>query len=630
MARILVGLMTWWRPMVAVLTPLLLSVIPALTGSSEARCGYVILIMAVYWITEAVPLAATALVPVFAFPLLGVLSTSSVCLVYMKDTNVMFMGGLIMAVAVEHCNLHKRIALFVMLHVGQSPRLLMAGFMITTTFLSMWISNTAAAAMIVPIVDAVVQELGKGQDLDVKKTRVVAVPLAEDAVVAPRHQSHLALYESNPSIAETVSTPRKHALLDCKEEIEQENLDCKESLLSVTWSDEATPRLDQKEAVSRAPELSVLAEADDTTSDAVRKMFFLSVAFAANIGGTGSPLGCGPNLVVMGILQSTFSEPTELNFATWMLFNVPGMILNMVLGWCWLQILYMKCGRNRIQTSSRERDRAMKKFLQEHYDSLGRITQHEIVVLVLFSTLVFLWVFRAPGFVTGWAQFFTDSFEEKVIVRDATPVMFMVFLLFCIPARTSWTCCSSGDKASETRDRQETCLTWEVVHAKVPWGVILLLGGGFAVAEAAKVSGLSLWLGHQLQYFAVMPKELIVFIVCLITAMLTEVASNTATASVLLPVIKDLALGINVNPLYLMLPAAVCCAYAFMLPVATPGNAIILTAARMNTIEMMRAGAVMNLVCVLVITLMINTLGVVIFDLHSMPTWVNSTVTVVR
>ncbi|XP_063607725.1 Na(+)/citrate cotransporter-like isoform X2 [Penaeus indicus] len=601
MARILVGLMAWWRPMVAVLTPLVLSVIPALTGSSEARCGYVILIMAVYWITEAVPLAATALVPVFAFPLLGVLSTPSVCLVYMKDTNVMFMGGLIMAVAVEHCNLHKRIALFVMLHVGQSPRLLMAGFMITTTFLSMWISNTAAAAMIVPIVDAVVQELGKGQDLDVKKTRVVAVPLAEDAVVAPRHQSRLALYESNPSIAETAST-----------------------------SDEATPRLDQKEAVSRAPELSVLTEADDATSDAVRKMFFLSVAFAANIGGTGSPLGCGPNLVVMGILQSTFSEPTELNFATWMLFNVPGMILNMVLGWCWLQILYMSCGRNRIQTNNRERDRAMKKFLQEHYDSLGRITQHEIVVLVLFSTLVFLWVFRAPGFVTGWAQFFTDSFEEKVVVRDATPVMFMVFLLFCIPARTSWTCCSSGDKASETRNRHETCLTWEVVHAKVPWGVILLLGGGFAVAEAAKVSGLSLWLGHQLQYFAVMPKELIVFVVCLITAMLTEVASNTATASVLLPVIKDLALGINVNPLYLMLPAAVCCAYAFMLPVATPGNAIILTAARMNTIEMMRAGAVMNLVCVLVITLMINTLGVVIFDLHSMPTWVNSTVTVVR
>ncbi|XP_047470997.1 solute carrier family 13 member 5-like isoform X2 [Penaeus chinensis] len=601
MARILVGLMAWWRPMVAVLTPLVLSVIPALTGSAEARCGYVILIMAVYWITEAVPLAATALVPVFAFPLLGVLSTSSVCLVYMKDTNVMFMGGLIMAVAVEHCNLHKRIALFVMLHVGQSPRLLMAGFMITTTFLSMWISNTAAAAMIVPIVDAVVQELAKGQDLDVKKTRVVAVPLAEDAVVAPRHQSRLALYESNPSIADTVST-----------------------------SDEATPRLDQKEAVSRAPELSVLTEADDATSDAVRKMFFLSVAFAANIGGTGSPLGCGPNLVVMGILQSTFSEPTELNFATWMLFNVPGMILNMVLGWCWLQILYMSCGRNRIQTSNRERDRAMKKFLQEHYDSLGRITQHEIVVLILFSTLVFLWVFRAPGFVTGWAQFFTDSFEEKVVVRDATPVMFMVFLLFCIPARTSWTCCSSGDKASETRNRHETCLTWEVVHAKVPWGVILLLGGGFAVAEAAKVSGLSLWLGHQLQYFAVMPKELIVFVVCLITAMLTEVASNTATASVLLPVIKDLALGINVNPLYLMLPAAVCCAYAFMLPVATPGNAIILTAARMNTLEMMRAGAVMNLLCVLVITLMINTLGVVIFDLHSMPTWVNSTVTVVR
>ncbi|XP_069169486.1 Na(+)/citrate cotransporter isoform X2 [Procambarus clarkii] len=588
----------WWRPIVVILTPLILSFLLILAPSPEARCAYVIMVMAVYWMTEALPLAVTALVPVFAFPLLGVLSTGAVCQVYLKDTNVMFMGGLIMAVAVEHCNLHKRIALFVILHVGQSPRLLMAGFMITTTFLSMWISNTAAAAMIVPIVDAVVLELAKMKMIEARRKQEGMEPTLQEVTVSLPKQSCLKLCDSDATFTDIIYK-------------------------------DGTPQLDQKKA-AKAAEFS-LPEDDEDDDDAyeesqsVRKMFFLSVAFAANIGGTGSPLGCGPNLVVMGILQSTFSEPTDLNFATWMMFNVPGMILCCLLGWCWLQVLYMCCGNNRVQRSSPAQERAMKTFLCEHYESLGRITQHELVVLLSFTLLVFLWVFRAPGFIPGWAQLISNTFEEKVLIRDATPVMLIVFLLFCIPARSE--CCTDpnpDDRNMKSRRRLETCLTWEVVHEKVPWGVILLLGGGLAMAEAAKVSGLSVFLGHQLQHFVIMPKELIVFVVCLMTAMLTEVASNTATASVLLPVIKDLALGINVNPLYLMLPATVCCAYAFMLPVATPGNAIILTAARMNTYEMMRAGLVMNVLCVLVITIMINTLGVIIFDLNNIPSWVNS------
>lgn len=590
----------WWRPVVLLLAPLIFSFIPIVGRTAEMRCGYVIIVMAVYWMTEALPLPATALIPVFAFPLLGVLSTAQVCQVYLKDSNVMFLGGLIMAVGVEHCNLHKRIALFVILHVGQSPRLLMAGFMITTTFLSMWISNTAAAAMIVPIVDAVVLQLCQ--------TRRVEAKLAKEKSLPP------------PSLQDvTVNLPRQSLIKLC---------DSDSTFSDIIKDEEGTPKLERKEdQESGKTTEGCVADAYEEESHSVKKMFFLAVAFSANIGGTGSPLGCGPNLVVMGILQSTFSEPTGLNFATWMLFNVPGMIVCCLLGWSWLQILYMCCGKGRVRNSTPNCQRVMKDFLRGQYESLGRISQHELVVLLAFTLLVFLWVFRAPGFVTGWAHHITNSFDERVVIRDATPVMLIVFLLFCIPA--NYPCCDDTDSGEKSSGRYRGCLTWEIVHEKVPWGVIMLLGGGLAMAEAAKVSGLSVFLGQQLQHFAIMPKELIVFVVCLLTAMLTEVASNTATASVLLPVIKDLALGINVNPLYLMLPATVCCAYAFMLPVATPGNAIILTAARMNTHEMMRAGIMMNILCVVVINVMINTLGVVIFDLHTLPSWVNSTTSTV-
>ncbi|KAK7070205.1 hypothetical protein SK128_027202 [Halocaridina rubra] len=371
---------------------------------------------------------------------------------------------------------------------------------------------------------------------------------------------------------------------------------------------------------------------------AYRKMLYLGVAFAANIGGTGSPLGCGPNFVIFGILQSTFAESTGLNFATWMLLNVPGMILCLSLGWCWLMLhfkQYRSCKkRGSDNMGDEEQEESIRDFLLDHYKALGPLSQHEIRVGVSFSILVLLWIFRSPGFITGWAFYISSSFEDNLLIRDATPVIFMVFLLFIIPAGSSTANNNQynpGLNREECKRREnafEACLTWEVVQARVPWGVVLLLGGGLALAEGSKVSGLSSWLGHQLTKVAIMPKEAIVFTITILSAMVTEVASNTATASVILPVILDLALAIQVNPLYLMLPATVCCAYAFMLPVATPGNAIILTASGLSTYEMVKAGFMMNILCVLVINFTINTLGNAIFDLHTMPTWaINATVT---
>lgn len=581
-----------WRTFVLVLTPLLFGIFPLLIPTSEARCGYVILVMAVYWMTEAIPLAVTALIPVFAFPLLGILSTGKVCLVYMKETNMMFLGGLTVAIAVEHCNLHKRIALFVILHIGQSPRRLMAGFMLTTMFLSMWISNTASTAMMVPIVDAILVELysSRGKDGDQGEA-------AGDLSVAPQHQSQMELVTTNGKSGqsqEVSESPSRDAV-------------------------------GAKEAIAGDSSDSLTATPPDEECRAFKDMCFLALAYSANLGGTGSLTGTGPNLVTKAVLSSSFSEPTGLNFATWMAFNVPGMLVCVLLAWLWLQFLFMGlCGRkSSIQQTTPEREAAVKRLIREKYRQLGPMTHHEATVLTLFVVLVFLWLFRAPEFVPGWSKWFSSAFGEHLEVDDATPAMLIVFLLFVLPAKLNFWCFRDPNAPPTS---SPACMTWDVVQKKIPWGVVLLLGGGFAMAEASKVSGLSVWLGEQLRYFDVMPKEAIVFIVCLMTAMLTEVASNTATASILLPVLKELALNIKVNPLYLMLPAAVCCSYAFMLPVATPPNAIVFAAANMRSQDMMKAGFAMNVICVLVITVMINTLGVALFDLQNMPSWANSTI----
>ncbi|KAB7499343.1 putative transporter [Armadillidium nasatum] len=165
------------------------------------------------------------------------------------------------------------------------------------------------------------------------------------------------------------------------------------------------------------------------------------------------------------------------------------------------------------------------------------------------------------------------------------------------------------------------CLTWDVVHRKVPWGLVILMGGGFAMAEGASASGLSNWLRLQLQSLQVLPGPAIVFLVCLITTFLTEIISNITAASILLPVLKDMALGLGIHPLYLMLPGAVCCSYAFMLPVANPPNAIAFNASTMKNSDMIKAGFILNFICVFIMTGLINTLGVVLFDLHTFPEW---------
>ncbi|XP_068207294.1 Na(+)/citrate cotransporter-like [Palaemon carinicauda] len=586
----------YWRTFVLVLSPILVAILPIVSATDESKCGYVMIMMAILWMTEALPLAVTALIPVFAFPVLGILPTGDVTRVYMKENIMMFIGGVTMAVAVEHCNLHKRIALFVILHLGQSPRRLMAGFMLTTMFLSMWISNTATTAMMVRVVDALLIELFTSSD----KIEETVIPNG-DFVVISNVQAPLELQgiENGGYVLDS----------DCECE--------------VTKSGPIKCQRGKKEDKDQSRPKTI---ADMTLSDdckALKDMCFLAVAYSANIGGTGSMTGTGSNLVLKGILASTFGESTGLNFASWMAFNVPGMILCVVCAWVWLQVLFMglcRKGGQSIQKTTPEKEAALKKILSDQYKELGPITHQEKTVLFLFIVVVLLWLFRSPEFIPGWSDLFTDSNGKKLAIKDASSVILVIFLLFALPANLSFLK-NIRSKEGPILPPAPGCLTWKVVQEKIPWGIVLLMGGGLALAEGCKKSGLSIWLGQQLVVFNAMPKLVTVFLICLLIAMLTEVASNTATASIFLPVLKEMAVNVNVNPLYLMLPATICCSYAFMLPVATPPNAIVYAAADMKSSDMMKAGIVMNILCVIIITVMINTLGVLMFDLYNMPDW---------
>ncbi|KAK2714009.1 hypothetical protein QYM36_008568 [Artemia franciscana] len=352
----------------------------------------------------------------------------------------------------------------------------------------------------------------------------------------------------------------------------------------------------------------------------VLRASLLAVAYSANIGGTGTIIGSSPQLAFKGILATLYPEQTDMNFATWMAFNVPGMLINVFIAWIWLQLLFIgfdwKAERENKQAQQKARA-LIKMKLKE----LGPMTFHEAMVLTLFIILALLWFFRDPQFIPGWAA---PWHEIGIQVEDATAAILIVTLMFMIPAQPDFWCLRPKEATGKVK-AGPALLNWQVCQDKIPWGIVLLLGGGFALSDAVKVSGLSDWLGIQLEGLKVLPQFAILVIVCVMTAIVTEVASNTATANILLPVLAKMSEQIGVNPLYLMLPAAVTCSYAFMLPVATPPNAIVFTAGKMKAKEMIKTGFMMNIFCVIVLCALTETLGVALFDIKTFPDWANKT-----
>jgi len=484
---------------------------PAATASLN-RMTAVALLMAVLWITQAIPIPATALLPLALFPLLGLMDSATLAPIYMNDNIFLFVGGFLIAIALERWQLARRIALSIVLVFGSSPRGLILGFMVATAFLSMWISNTATTMMMFPIGLSVIllaKELGR--------TRV--------------------------------------------------------GLTS--------------ESAGRAVSLGAFPAA-----------LMLSIAYAANIGGIATKIGTPPNIVFFGFFQEQFPNAPQPTFTAWMTLGLPFSIVFLAITWLVLTRFVFRLGKLNIG--------AGQGFIRDELSKMGPMTASERQVLAVFAITALLWITRAPieeigfpGWVRGLGLVRTVGGKTIELVRDGGVSITMALTLFLLP---------SGKQRGER-------LLDATAFQKIPWGIVLLFGGGFALAGGMTSSGLSTWLGYQLEPLGGLWPPGIVACVSGMLTFLTELTSNTATTNMVLPVLKGVSIGANIHPLLLMIPATISASCAFMLPVATPPNAIVFGSGHIPLGKMIRAGLVLNLIGIVLVTVTIFTLGTFIFNI---------------
>ncbi|XP_051023621.1 Na(+)/citrate cotransporter [Acomys russatus] len=549
-------------------SPILLLPLIILVPDKFVRCAYVIILMAIYWCTDVIPVAVTSLLPVLLFPLLKILDSKQVCVQYMKDTNMLFLGSLIVAVAVERWKLHRRIALRMLLYVGTKPSRLMLGFMFVTAFLSMWISNTATTAMMVPIVEAMLQQM-------------VAANVAVDTC-------------------------------------------------------QGTLELSDKDKARELPgnlmifEDLTLQKQEDQDTKNMYKAMNLCVCYAASIGGTATLTGTGPNVVLLGQMQELFPDSKDVvNFASWFGFAFPNMLIMLLMAWLWIQCFYMRsnfkkscvcCGQKR-----KNNEAVAYKVLQEEYRKLGPLTYAECNVLFCFVLLITLWFTRDPGFMPGWLSVAWSDGHTKY-ASDATVAIFVAILLFIVPSqKPKFNFSSQTEEERKTPFYPPALLDWKVTQEKVPWSIVLLLGGGFAMAKGCEASGLSEWMASQMEPLNSVRPAFITLILSCLVAMTTECTSNVATTTLFLPIFASMSRSIGIHPLYVMIPCTMSASLAFMLPVATPPNAIVFAYGHLKVIDMVKTGFIMNFIGIASVFLSVNTWGRFMFNLDDFPDWANST-----
>ncbi|XP_067217378.1 protein I'm not dead yet-like [Linepithema humile] len=530
-------LKTYWKIVFALVWILFLLPFLVIYDCLEVRCAFVVLLMAGYWVTDCFPMAVTSLIPVVMFPSLGILSTADTCACYMNDTIMVFIGGLVLAIAIEHSNLHLRIALGVMKTVGCSHAKLLGGLCVVTTFISMWVSNTAATAMMVPIIFAVLREL-------------------------------------------------------------------EQAGLGMVFRTEEKP--------DAAPEIKPTK---------LTKAYLLAAAYCSTFGGTGTIVGTGTNLTFKGIYESIFPESEGINFTQWLIASFPQMVVNSFLTWLYLRIAYMGFLRPRskdaeLATIGREGEAITNQVIETRYKNLGPISFHESAVAILFFTCMFLWLFRKPGFIVGWSEVITD-----VDLRDSVPVIFVLILMFFIPKDPSFIYSFSQDPAKRPKKSSEGLITWKAIESKMPWRLMFLLGGGFAISQGTVASCMAKRVGESLLPLRYLPPLLILVLLCIFIGTITEFTSNVGIANITLPVIAQMCVAMEMHPMYLMVPAALMCSFSFRLPVGTPPNAIITVAGHIPTKWLIAGGCTPAIYSLIVEIILFPTWGVYVFGIKEFPTW---------
>ncbi|CAI5668220.1 unnamed protein product [Oreochromis niloticus] len=562
-----------------ILTPLLLLPLPLVIGTKEAQCGFVLLLMAIYWITEVIPLSMTAMLPAILFPLCGIMSSSSVAKEYFNNFHFLLVGVVCLATSIEKWGLHRRVALRLVTLVGVNPAWLMLGFMSGCAFLSMWVQNVSAVTMVMPIVDAVLKQILK----------------AHEEGYSGEDNPTLELDEINNCTAKNKETLSDSTQPDVP----------RETFTSVQIPAESQPAAD--EAAENIP----TASHRDTGCRQGRmlcKAMCIGIAYSSNIGGITTLPGTSPNLIFAEHLNRVYPDCNSINFANWLLLCLPISVIMLLLTWLWLYWIFIGSDFKflwQCRGQQSEREKVVKKVLEDEYKKLGAISSQEIFTGVVFVVMVLLWLTRSPGFIPGWASLFP---HKSNYITDATVALVLGVLLFIVP--------SHGPSR-----KYESMISWKEFQASMPWQVALMVSGGFALAKGAEESGLSLWLARLMTPLGDLPVLATVTVACLLTTTLTEVASNAATITIFLPILSPLAEAIHVNPLYILIPATLCTSFSFLLPVSNPPGAVVYGYGHFTTLDMVKAGLGVNMIGVLAVLLAIATWGIPLFSLDTYPDW---------
>ena len=492
----------WLGPALAVL---FLAFPVAPDNMPASRLAAVAVLMAVWWVTDAIPLFATALVPLVLYPLLSIMDGGDTAPLYFNSTIVLFIGGFMIALTMEKWNLHRRIALNIIHFVGGGPARIVLGFMLAAAFLSMWISNTATAVMMVPIGLAIVLQI---EDAAQDKARPLTVGL------------------------------------------------------------------------------------------------MLGIAYGCSVGGLTTLVGTPPNLTFQRMFEILFPDAPGISFGQWMIMALPIGAVMLAVSWFLITHVFFRVPEGvSVDRTVVEKERAR----------LGPVSFEERVVTAVFALTALLWVFRGDlrvGLFTipGWSNFLPDP----GLVDDGTVAIAMASVLFFVPTRN--------------REHGDTRVMGPGVIPRLPWNIVLLLGGGFVLAAGFQETGLARIIGDQFQALGNLPTFGLILLVCLSLTFLTELTSNTATTEMILPILASVAVATGIHPLVLMIPATLSASCAFMMPVATPPNSIVFGSNRITVGEMARTGIFLNLIGVVVIAVVVFTVGLVVFDIDPavVPEWASS------
>jgi len=482
---------------------------PAGLSNEGHKVGAVAFLMAFWWITEAIPIPATALIPLVAYPLLGIMKAKDVSTSYGHHYIFLFMGGFFLARAMQKWNLHERIALYIIRVVGVSARRIILGLMIASAFLSMWISDTATTMMMMPIGLAIILHTRK--------------------------------------------------MLENKGEITKEMLSNFSSAM------------------------------------------MLGIAYASLIGGIATLVGTPPNIVFASQIRTLFPGSPEIGFFQWMMVGLPLTIFFLPLTWYYLTHIAIPVKMGDIPGG--------KSIINDQIKALGSMGKGERYTLIIFILTALGWVFRknieiGNLVIPGWS----NLLGLEKYVHDSTVAILAAILLFIIPVNLK---------------QKEFVLDWEWAKG-IAWGILILFGGGIALASGVQKTGLAQWIGGLLSAIKGVPVIIMILSVCLMITFLTEITSNTAIATIFMPILGATAIAIHADPMLFMVPAAISASCAFMLPVATPPNAIVFGSGYLTVPTMAKTGLALNLIGAFMITLLIYLLAVPIFGitLSGLPPWV--------